>query len=93
MLNYGADLRKCDLTTNNCLHYAVRNGLTFVRELYQMKPEQFKEALNSANNNDYTPFHMCLREESAELVNFLIKCGANTSLIGVDITELDVSTE
>lgn len=91
LLSYGADLRKCELSTCNCLHYAVEHGYAFVKALHDAKSDQFKEALDSANNDDFTPFHYSLKSESPQLVNFLLECGANSSLIGVDIVGLNAS--
>lgn len=62
--------------------------------MYAAKPDQFVEALDGADSDDLTPFHFALKQDAddtVQLVKSLIKCGANSSLVNVDIAELGVS--
>lgn len=59
-----------------------------------MKPTQFSEAVDTANSEDETPFHCALKEDTNQIesvIAFLMKCGANSSMVGINITALGVT--
>ncbi|KAI6175149.1 hypothetical protein M3Y99_01989800 [Aphelenchoides fujianensis] len=81
-LDYGADLRKCDLSGCNSLHYAA---FKIHRE------EQFVAALHAENVNNNTPLHFALRTERGNCVKFLVDCGADSDVHSLNIAEFGVT--
>ncbi|KAI6175181.1 hypothetical protein M3Y99_01987100 [Aphelenchoides fujianensis] len=106
-LDYGADLRKCDLSGCNSLHYAVlhddpeflqASSLTYlfiaffsVQAFKIHREEQFVAALHAENVNNNPPLHFALRTERGKCVKFLVDCGANSDVHSLNIAEFGVT--
>ena len=69
-----------DKYKRTCLHYACENSLPIVQYLV----EEAKFDIEFKDNNNETPIFYAVRESKLDIVQYLIKIGANTNVIAKD---------
>ncbi|KAI6226974.1 85/88 kDa calcium-independent phospholipase A2 [Aphelenchoides besseyi] len=92
LIDLGADIRKCDLSARNTLHYAVlHDDSEFVKAFDSHRHEQFQSAVKQLDINEYSPLVYALKSENGNCIKCLVKNGANTDISDLNIVEYGVT--
>lgn len=77
LLDAGSDVDNVDCHGMTCLHYAVKSGIqhNMVRLLLEAGATP-----NCTDDQGYSPLHWAVREENLQLVEILVKAGADVNI-------------